>query len=138
MPGIDFGLMALGVFILLVQLVLLIIAFVFGTTSLLRCALPVRPDLNRPSLPLASARQSAAGRCYSSHPASQRETVPLDAVCPARGCGERGHSMADARLAALWHARPDGCRRDHLAHDGRRRVPPAMGPPPRQSLLGES
>ena len=36
MPGIDFGALALGLLTLLVQLVLLIIAFVCGTTSLLR------------------------------------------------------------------------------------------------------
>jgi hypothetical protein len=40
MPGIDFGLMFLGLLTLVVQLVLLIVAFVCGTTSLLRLRRP--------------------------------------------------------------------------------------------------
>ena len=140
MPGIDFGGLVLGLLTLLVQLVLLIIALVFGTTSLLRLLRPASAAGLKPAFIAIGICAAVGGwqvlfftpwRFPNARPYLWMPFVPLAVAA----------SAATLWLMRRW--RPSGTLAlmaviATLSLTIRRRFPPAMGPPPRQSLLGES
>ena len=142
MPGIDFGLMFLGLLTLLAQLVLLIVALVCGTRSMLLLRRPASDAGLKSALIAIGICATVVGwqmLFFAPWRFPNARSYLWMPFVPLAVADRSAHTRA-----VMCHSRPSGTlglmviTATHALTMSAWASPPTMGPPPREPLPGES